>query len=322
MKSNKLLVIFILASILGCLPFVFQYEKAEANRVANNTGSVALVGALDAYTRPLLCWSLRREFSAYTGPLVRLRRASDNAESDFTTATGSYWIDVSAIESWASGSNIYIVKFYNLGTLGSTYDIFQSVAARQYVLGASGTVYTIGANSKPYFSKTGYQYTTSGGSSDFDFLIGSDITVVSAIECNGKSFGNPHGFGPRINATTGGVFAFNLTNVNRLNIYVDDQGTDILGGFVSANGATSGNIYGAAWVWDYGSGFSGFCLGVKQVQAPDSDTYTATTWEPGTSATFGATNTEYHGNGMVWDSIQSDADLLAIIANIQSDWGS
>lgn len=39
MKSNKTFLIILLLSIFGCLPFVFQSEKAEANRVANNTGS-------------------------------------------------------------------------------------------------------------------------------------------------------------------------------------------------------------------------------------------------------------------------------------------
>jgi len=53
----------------------------------------------------------RRVLSTYTGNLVRLRRASDNAEADFGYL-GNGDLDVAAIAAWAGGAS-YVVTVYD-----------------------------------------------------------------------------------------------------------------------------------------------------------------------------------------------------------------
>lgn len=317
MKSNnKLLIFLLLASILGCLPFVFQSEKAEANRVANNTGAVALAGALDAYTRPPFCWSLRREFSAYTGPLVRLRRSSDNAELDFTTATGSYWIDVAAIESWASGSNIYIAKFYNIGTVGSSGDCAESNATLQYQLGASGTVYTEGTNLRPYFIKTNNIYeTTSSTVFDFMFDANVDISVVT--------LGHNYGVGATAggSGTTGSGTAyllFYLNTGNRMGWVAVQNGTTIISGFHAPASGTKG----AAWIWRMGTEVETYWNGSTLNTHLDTDSFTnPVTPIAASHLVWGPTLFMHAHSLLVYDSDIGDTDAIAISSNLQSDWG-
>jgi len=75
----------------------------------------------------------RRVLSSYTGNLVRLRRASDNAEANFTyLANGD--LDVAAIAAWAGGAS-YIVTVYDQG--GFADDVTMAVAANQPLYVAS-----------------------------------------------------------------------------------------------------------------------------------------------------------------------------------------
>ncbi|HBS11541.1 MAG TPA: hypothetical protein DEO36_03215, partial [Flavobacteriaceae bacterium] len=55
--------------------------------------------------------------SDYEGPLVRLRRASDNAELDFYHADNDI-VDVDAINTWRAGANVYVVVWYDQSSLG------------------------------------------------------------------------------------------------------------------------------------------------------------------------------------------------------------
>lgn len=54
-----------------------------------------------------------RFVSTYLGPLVRLRRSSDNAERDFYPLAGSDWVDTAAITTWLAGSTASIKTFYD-----------------------------------------------------------------------------------------------------------------------------------------------------------------------------------------------------------------
>jgi len=91
-------------------------------------------GALDAYATSMvhLYDPARRWLTAYTGNLVRLRRASDNAESNFTyTATGE--LDLAAIATWAGGAS-YVVTVYDQK---GADNVTQATAANQPLFTAS-----------------------------------------------------------------------------------------------------------------------------------------------------------------------------------------
>lgn len=54
----------------------------------------------------------RRLRTAYTGDLIRLRRSSDDAESDFGFGANNL-LDQSAITSWAGSDDLYVVTIYD-----------------------------------------------------------------------------------------------------------------------------------------------------------------------------------------------------------------
>ena len=97
-------------------------------------GAAPFVGALDAYATSLvhLYDPARRWLTAYTGNLVLLRRASDNAELAFTyDSTGE--LDLAAIAAWAGGAS-YIVTLYDQK---GTDNVTQATAANQPLFTAS-----------------------------------------------------------------------------------------------------------------------------------------------------------------------------------------
>ena len=90
-------------------------------------------------------FSFRILESDYNGPLVRLRRASDNAEQDFFASDNDI-VDVVSINTWRSGSNVYVVKWYDQSGLGR--DAVQNSTHRQPRFYPTPTV--------PYFKGDGY----------------------------------------------------------------------------------------------------------------------------------------------------------------------
>jgi len=57
-------------------------------------------------------FSLRVLESNYTGPLIRLRRSSDNAESDFY-CTDNDMVNLEAIDTWRNGTDVFIKIWYD-----------------------------------------------------------------------------------------------------------------------------------------------------------------------------------------------------------------
>lgn len=62
---------------------------------------------------PML-FSMRLLWSTYAGPLVKLRRVSDNATSDFYSNGGT--LDTFAVNTWLAGSTATIDTWYNQGS--------------------------------------------------------------------------------------------------------------------------------------------------------------------------------------------------------------
>lgn len=74
---------------------------------------------LDTITDSLsFAFSMRHIHTSYTGPLVRLRRASDNAEMDFYRSDTSEIVDVNLINTWRGVSNVFVVIWYDQSGLG------------------------------------------------------------------------------------------------------------------------------------------------------------------------------------------------------------
>lgn len=103
---------------------------------------------LDAYnTNPVGAYGLRKLRTNYTGNCIRIRRASDNTETDIGfTATGV--VNTSSIATFCSGTTGYITTFYDQSGAGN--NATQITAAQQMVIYELGAVPTINGRPAAY----------------------------------------------------------------------------------------------------------------------------------------------------------------------------
>jgi len=99
---------------------------------------------LDTYEGAAAAYSLRRLRSAYTGPAVRVRRASNNDELDiYFNRDGS--LDTATLEAFCAGTDGFVKVWYDQGQEGN--DAEQTSTASQPQIVSSGSVVT--DNGKP-----------------------------------------------------------------------------------------------------------------------------------------------------------------------------
>lgn len=87
------------------------------------------------YAASAAAYSTRRMFSAYTGPLIRVRRSSDNAEQDIY-ASGGGLLDSSAFTAFVGASTAYVVTWYDQS--GHTKHATQATQSKQPTIVLSG----------------------------------------------------------------------------------------------------------------------------------------------------------------------------------------
>lgn len=97
--------------------------------------TAAYAGPFDGITFAAL-YGMKRYLTAYTGNLVRLRRSSDNAESDFGPVAATGLLDTAAIATFLGASNGFVVTWYDQS--GNGLNVTQSTAAKQPAYVASG----------------------------------------------------------------------------------------------------------------------------------------------------------------------------------------
>jgi len=127
--------------LLLCIPVAMYSAMANYNNFPTHRPAHILD---DMHTNLSFAFSMRVLESDYNGPLVRLRRASDNAEQDFGWADNDI-VDVVAIDTWRAGSNVYVHTWYDQSGLGR--DAVQLTTARQPQFFTNST--------KPYFKGDG-----------------------------------------------------------------------------------------------------------------------------------------------------------------------
>lgn len=89
---------------------------------------------LDGRTDLAAAYSMRLLRSNYTGPLVRLRRASDNAELDFYSG---FFLNYSDVSGWAGG-NAFATTFYDQSGLARHLTQASASAQPQIIQAANG----------------------------------------------------------------------------------------------------------------------------------------------------------------------------------------
>ncbi|MDY8135606.1 arabinofuranosidase catalytic domain-containing protein [Aquimarina sp. 2201CG5-10] len=151
--------------------------------------------------------SLRVLESDYNGPIIRLRRSSDNAEQDFGWGDNDI-VDVAAIDAWRGAANVFVVTWYDQSGLGR--NAVQNTAAFQPRFITDPT--------RPYFFgdgtndrldiNTSIQILTNAG------INGSVLTVLFTTSNNQFTFGTRQ---PGVNANRWSTHA----NWNNNLIYFD-----------------------------------------------------------------------------------------------------
>ena len=146
---------------------------------------------LDSYGGSAAAYSLRALSSSYTGALIKVRRASDNAEQDiYAKYDGT--LNTDALESFCSGTNGYVTTWYDQS--GNGNDATQSTSANQPKIVSSGS--TITENGKPALNYDGTNhYLSASNVSSFDNQLEvsiisinkytRDVNVVYATNMNG-----------------------------------------------------------------------------------------------------------------------------------------
>lgn len=125
-------------------------------------------GLLDAVPNAGIAFGVRRLNSAYSGPLIRIKRLSDGTESDIN-ASGE-GLDEASINSFCSGTTCYVAKAYDQS--GNGFDAIgkgYSATSDLPIIYESGAIVTL--NGKPAFKITHprtFQWTqTTADLSDF-----------------------------------------------------------------------------------------------------------------------------------------------------------
>jgi hypothetical protein len=189
---------------------------------------------LDTYEGAAAAYSLRRLRSAYTGPAVRVRRASNNDELDiYFNRDGSF--DTATLEAFCAGTDGFVKVWYDQGQEGN--DMSQTTTADQFRIVLAGVVSTL--NGQPTLnSPFGIRYLES--TADTDYSSG----LFTAAVFNGRTYplsvqsDNDTGFRQHVlpDSMRG---RFDNTNVadSSFTTYNDDQGLQIL----TFDGSTGGN---------------------------------------------------------------------------------
>jgi hypothetical protein len=109
-------------------------------------GGGGFIGLLDEYSGAAAAYSLRQLSSTYSGDAIRVRRASDNTETNIGFVNNE--LDTSTLSTFCSGTNGFVTTWYDQS--GNSNDATQTTASDQpKIYDSSSGVITIGGLSKP-----------------------------------------------------------------------------------------------------------------------------------------------------------------------------
>jgi|LakMenE18May11ns_1017448.scaffolds.fasta_scaffold9858133_1 hypothetical protein len=104
----------------------------------------SFVGLLDTYPNAAAAYSVRKLRTAYTGSAIRVRRSSDNTETDIGFSGAN--LDTSSLTSFCSGTNGFVTTWYDQS--GNARNATQTTASNQPKIVNAGSV-LVDANGKP-----------------------------------------------------------------------------------------------------------------------------------------------------------------------------
>ncbi|WP_378188213.1 arabinofuranosidase catalytic domain-containing protein [Aquimarina sp. W85] len=126
--------------------------------------------------------SMRVVESNYNGPLIRLRRDSDNAVRDFWFADNDI-VDVAAIDAWRGNANVFVVIWYDQSGLGRNATQNTNAFQPQFITDPSRPYFVGDGTNDRLDINTSIQVLTNAG------VNGSIFTVIFSTSNNQFSMG-------------------------------------------------------------------------------------------------------------------------------------
>jgi hypothetical protein len=138
----------------------YDLRVSAVNAAGNGTPSAAVSATTLAMellsdviaTAMFTAHSLRVVKSGYAGPLIRVRRSSDNTELDIN-ATASKVLDTAALLAFAGSGDAYLTKWYDQS--GNARDHAQATTTKQPKIVAAGAVITKNGRPAARFGEAG-----------------------------------------------------------------------------------------------------------------------------------------------------------------------
>jgi hypothetical protein len=258
----------------------------------------SFVGLLDTYPNAAVAYSVRKLRAAYTGSAIRVRRSSDNTESNIGfTALGN--LDESALTTFCSGTNGFVTTWYDQS--GNARDVTQTTAANQPQIVSSGSV--INVNSKPSVRFQDItdllRCTTATGTS-----LNNSVATVGKFNTSGAS---SYGIFISIGNTIGPCFAVTTNNSFVRTLYTSAaQATD-------GSGTTNQEIWGTT---TNSSGNKLWVNAASQTMSSATQTFTSDLNNIFIgNDLFGSTRLPNMQEAIFWATTQSDSNIVAINNN-------
>jgi uncharacterized metal-binding protein len=133
------------------------------------------IGPLDFYGGAAAAYSLRSLSAAYTGPVVRVRRSSDNAESDFNATE----VSDGTLAAWVgAGNNGFVRTWYDQS--GNTRNAEQTTATNQPQIVSSGALILDGSKPTLNFDGANDNLVFAGSS----MASTSQLTAIAVSQAN------------------------------------------------------------------------------------------------------------------------------------------
>lgn len=194
--------------------------------------AVAFVGAFDTFSAPYRAHSLRRVLSSYTGPLLKVRRSSDNTTAEIGyNADGS--LNTTALLSFVGAGDGFVETFYDQGANGR--HLTQATAANQPRIVSAGVVDAV----------TGKPAIVFDGVSDLlisptaGLYAATTATVAFVMKSNSNSVANATVFSESRTANNNGFWRALRGSTTSWNV----QATDDAGVALWASSAAGSNLF-------------------------------------------------------------------------------
>ena len=182
-------VVKIGAKINNSLPFYGEFQElilypsdksSVRTSIESNVGDYFTQNTplLDTYSGAAAAYSLRKLSSSYSGSAIRVRRASDNAESDIGFNVFGE-LDTVSLASFCSGTDGFVKTWYDQA---STNDATQTTTGSQPKIYDGATAAVVTENGKPSVSFNGTQFfpvTVSLTASQSQIMVTTPSSVIS-----------------------------------------------------------------------------------------------------------------------------------------------